>query len=452
MSLSNLYASARRSLMAYQSATNITGQNIANAESVGYTRRSARIVADPRVDGGVFFHNPAVGVVGGSGLAGIDRVRSTILDDAARRGMSGRDGAGTGAQLLAGLEGQLAPDGGTALLGSLSNFWNAWSDVANTPSDLAARTTLLSQAGTVASQLRGAADRLQGYGASVQDSLAVSVESVNDLLGQIAALNGTVRTSASQGAPDLDAQDRRDLLIDELAGLVPVSVRSQADGTVSVSFGGMVGVQGTEARPLRLVGPPDTATAEVRTAGSDRPLTLSGSDGGVLGAQLHVLTVALPSARSALDTLAAQLVERVNAAHMAGTGLDGSTGQPFFDPAGTTASSLALASGLTAEGVAAGSGAPGDGGTATTIAALGVGVQTLATALLAEAGTRVREATALAGANAAVADHASALRDSVSKVSLDEEMIQLIRYQQAYAASARVLDTANGLFDTLLAL
>jgi len=452
MSLSNLYASARRSLMAYQAATNVTGQNIANAESAGYTRRAVRLAPDPRLDGGVMFHNGQLGAGGGAGLAGIDRMRSSILDAAARRGMTNRDGAGASAQLLAGLEGQLAPDGGEALLGSLTEFWNAWSDVADHPSDLSARNALLSQAGSVASALRGASERLDHYAASVQSSLGASVEEANGLLSEIAHLNGLVRAANAQGVADPDAQDRRDLLLDRLAGLVPVNVRSQADGTVDVSFGGMVGVQGTESRALRLVGPPDAATTEIRADGSSRGLTLSGTEGGELGAQLDLLAVALPSARSALDTLAAQLVDRVNTAHATGTGLDGVSGRPFFDPAGVTASTIALSSDMTAEAVAAGSGAPGDGSVATTIAGLGDGVQSLATALMADLGTRVRAASAAATASAAMADHAGALRDSVSRVSLDEEMVNLIRYQQAYAASARVLDTANGLFDTLLGL
>ncbi len=452
MSLSNLYSSARRSLMTYQAATNVTGQNIANAESAGYTRRSVRIAPDPRLDGGVMFHNGAL-AGSGAGLSGVDRMRSAILDAAARRGMTHRDGAGASAQLLAGLEGQLAPDGGEALLGSLTDFWNAWSDVADQPSDLAARSALLSQADGIASALRGASARLDGYAASVQTTLGSQVDDANGLLSEIAHLNGLVRAANAQGAPDADAQDRRDLLLDRLAGIVPVNVRAQADGTVDVSFGGMVGVQGTEARALQLVVPPDAPAAEIRAAGASRGLALSGTEGGELGAGLDLLTVALPSARQALDTLAAQLVERVNAAHTTGTGLDGVAGRPFFDPTGVTASTIALAAGMTGpEAVAAGSGAPGDGAVATAIAGLGDGVQSLATALMADLGTRVRSATAAASASAAMADHAAALRDSVSRVSLDEEMVNLIRYQQAYAASARVLDTANGLFDTLLAL
>ena len=150
----------------------------------------------------------------------------------------------------------------------------------------------------------------------------------------MAGFNGAARAARAQGAPDLDAEDQRDALLDELAGLMPTRILPQPDGTVNVAFDGMTGVQGTEARPVRLLLPPDVASPEVRASGSSRGLNLGGAEGGAVGAQVQMLTLDLPNARRALDTLAAQLVERVNTVHAAGTGRDGATGRAFFDPAG----------------------------------------------------------------------------------------------------------------------
>jgi len=272
------------------------------------------------------------------------------------------------------------------------------------------------------------------------------------MLAEVAELNVTIRTAKAQGANDLEALDRRDLLLDELSGLAPFTVRPQEDGTVSVSLGGMATVQEDVALPLRLALPPDVAEPTLRATGSDRPLRLGGLQGGALGAQLHVLTDALPDARAALDGSVADVVGQVNAAHAGGTGLDGSTGRPFFDPAGTTAATFSLDAGLDADGVAAGTGGPGDGGIATAIAGMAEDAGAGATRMLSAVGSQVRSATAQATAGAAITAHAEALRDGVSKVSLDEEMGNLIRYQQSFAASARLLDTASSLFDTLLAI
>ncbi len=449
MSLTRLFSTARQSLLASQAAINATGLNIANAETPGYTRRTVGLQATAAARGGVFIRSgpsPGDGVQVGS----FDRVRNGILDGAVRRGRAGSGGANEGALLLSGLESQLAADGGDAFLGALGSFFDAWGDVADAPANLSVRDTLLAKAGQLAQTLQSAAGRLQSYGSSVQADLSSTVDRTNALLAEVADLNVAVRTARAQGSQDLDALDRRDVVLDELAGLAPFALQGQPDGTVTVTLDGMAAVQDDKALPLRLALPPAVSAPTIRAQGSDRALRLGGLDGGALGAQLSLLGTALPDARAALDTLAADLVASVNAAHAGGTGLDGSTGQPFFDPAGVTAGTIALASGLTAEGVAAGTSGPGDGSVATAISGLSEGTSSAATRLLSGLGSGARTASAAAGANAAVAAHAEALRDGVSRVSLDEEMTNLIRYQQTYAASARVLETATSLFDTLL--
>ena len=450
MSLSQLLSTARQSLLASQAATQATSNNVANAETAGYTRRTVGLRMASPIRGGVLFHSP-LSAGGGVAVESFDRVRSDVLDAAVRRGRAGSSGAGEGAVLLRGLEGQLAATGGDELVGALGSFFGAWSDVAAGPTEGGARDALLTSAGDLARTLNTADTRLRYYGTSVQGELASTVERANALLSEVASLNETVLSARSQGADNADALDRRDLLLDELGGLAPITVRPQAGGAVTVLIDGMVAVQDREARPLRLALPPDVATPTVSASGAPGPLTLDPAEGGALGAQLHVLGTALPQAHASLDALAASVVAQVNGAHAAGTGLDGGSGRPFFDPAGTTASTMAV--GLTdADQIAAGTGGPGDGSVATAIADMSEGASRQAVRMLAGVGSEVRRATAAAEGYAAVTAHAEALRDGVSRVSLDEEMTNLIRYQQSYAASARVLETANSMFDTLLSL
>lgn len=455
MSLSSLYNTARQSLLTFQAATSVTGQNIANVETPGYTRRRLALGTAPVAHGGVAFHDPRLGVGGSVTGVALERVRSQVLDRAVRAGRAGSEGAGASAQLLATLEGQLAPDGGDSLLGAVSGFYDTWSAVADAPADRGPRDALLAAANHLSSTFNAADARLEAFAEAAQDELGTTVDRVNGLLAEIAAVNGALSSSDRQGVSDLNAQDRRDALLDELSGLVPIQARPEADGTVSVSFGGMVGVQGAEALPLRLLGPPDVSPPEVRAAGAPRPLALSSTEGGVLGAQLGLVRDALPAARDALDALTASVVADVNALHQAGTGIDGSTGLDLFDPAGTTAGSLRLSPtfpGPDALAASGSAGQTGDGSVAAQIAGLGDTAYGSMADLLAGVGAQTRGALTAADANAAYAEHTSALRDGITKVSLDEEMTDLIRFQQAYAASARVLETADSLFDTLLAI
>ena len=449
MSLHSLFSTARQSLLASQAATQATSNNVANVETPGYSRRTVGLRSPGPVGRGVVFHSTPTA---GSGVAveSFDRARSGILDAAVRRGRAGAGGAGEGAAVLSGLEAQLAADGGDAFLGAVGGFFDAWSGVASSPADGGSRDALLAAGAHLASTLRSADDRLQRYGDAVRADLGATVDRANALLAEVAALNEAVQRSTSQGVPDPDALDRRDLLLDELAGLAPVAIRPQANGSVTVSIDGMVAVQDGEARPVRL-GTDAAGALGLFADGGARPLRLDAIEGGALGAQLDVLASAIPGARQSLDAIAGDLVSRVNAAHGAGTGLDGATGRDFFDPAGTTAASIAVAI-TDPDAIAAGTSGQGDGSVALDIAALGESVHGGAVELLAGIGARVRTAAAAARGNAAVTAQAEALRDGVSRVSLDEEMTHLIRYQQAYAASARVLQTAESLFDTLLTL
>ena len=141
MSLTNLYSTARRALLASQAATNATGNNIANAETEGYTRRAVDLRPAAPTRGGLFFTAlPNAGT--GVDVQGFERVRSQLLDAAVRNGRTASGGAGEGAQLLAGLEATLAPDGGDVFLGAIGGFFDAWSDVADAPIDPAVRDAL----------------------------------------------------------------------------------------------------------------------------------------------------------------------------------------------------------------------------------------------------------------------------------------------------------------------
>ncbi|HLA63971.1 MAG TPA: flagellar basal body rod C-terminal domain-containing protein, partial [Rhodothermales bacterium] len=285
-------------------------------------------------------------------------------------------------------------------------------------------------------------------------SLDGHVGNANALLGTIAGLNDRIAAARTAGTPDLDAEDTRDEAVRALGGLVPVRVTEEADGSYSVAVQGMKAVQGREVLELERVGPPDNPTYAVRFKGTSVALLPGdGADTGRIGAALSGLTVALPQARQALDALAARLVSDVNGLHTAGFGLDGTSGRPFFDPTGTTASSLSVAITDPAHVALSGAtGAPGDTSVGRALAELGAGFDEEALGLSAAAGRALSRARTEADARGGLADHLDALAGGVSGVSIDEEMTSLIRYQQAYAASARVIETARDLFDTLLAL
>jgi len=176
-------------------------------------------------------------------------------------------------------------------------------------------------------------------------------------------------------------------------------------------------------------------------------------DAGKLGAQLRALNETLPEVQNQLDTLAEDVVAEVNSIHETGFDQNGETDSPFFDPAGTTADSIQKAVDLPEKIAAYGAdGEPGDTTPAQNMADLSDTLTPKAIDLAANVGSKVQQAASREEAKAASAERQETLAAGVSDVSVDEEMSNLIEQQQQFAASARVLRTAQEVTSTLLSM
>jgi flagellar hook-associated protein 1 FlgK len=274
----------------------------------------------------------------------------------------------------------------------------------------------------------------------------------------VAQLNLEIVAASAGGASAPDLEDARDLLLDELSGLVGTRVLPRGDGSVAVIVGDALLVEG--AFPQRL---------EVRTVpGGGFAAAIVGSvrnllpGGGVLGALSDLSTGGIPGVRSELDRLAAGLVATINAIHAAGTTLGGATGIDLFDPAGVTAGSLNLSAAVRANPqdiVAGATRAPGDNAVAlqlaglrnTAVASLNGGtIGEFFTGLVFNVAAIVRDADQGARIGEQIVAGLTARRASISGVSSDEEMVNLIVQQQAFSAAARLVTVADELMQDVL--
>lgn len=462
MGLTNLVEISRRSIRTLDAAINLTGQNIANASTPGYARRRVTFTPDAPIMRGLWSRPSAYTPVGGGvSIGSYERLRDRLLSTAAWEARGGLGYADEQQRILGSLESVFPTDTGS-LSTQLDDFWNGWSDLADNPTDTGLRLTLRSRAQTLASSLNTLSHEVTRLQEEAQTDLAQGVDDVNSLLRQIADLNVHITNSYHQGSPDFTAEDQRDALMKELSSFVPVRVQSDADDGFTLSIDGVTVVQAGTVQALTL----DTTGTTPAVRFGETTLALRPSDeGGRIGAWLQTLQTTLPETQTALDTLAATLVTQVNTLHTTGYGLDGVTGRNFFDPAATTAATIQLSSdvlgdanAIAASGDAA---ALGDSSIALQIAALrdadvmNGGTTTMgnyAIDLVTGIGSQVESALTQLSGQAMVVDNLDAMEQGVSGVSLDEEMTHLITLQQAYAASARVLDTAQEMMDTLLNL
>jgi flagellar hook-associated protein 1 FlgK len=478
---SSLFSIARTALISHQRVLETVSHNIANAETPGYSRQDAQLGASPPV-------RLASGMIGtGVQVQSVTRKRDTLLDDTFRAANGSNGESAMLRDTLTGVESIFGEPSDSGMSNALDRFFNAWSDLATTPTSQANRF-LVQQAGAqVASLLNSYNDGLNSQRTSAVDRLSTTVVSINQLAQQVAGLNTRISASEVGGELANDLRDQRDVLLDKLSGMAGTRVISQADGSLSVLIGNSTLIDGTTARPLTLavlvpnppvVPPSSDLGVQVRLGdGVDalRPL------GGEVKTLVDAVNTTLPGLRARLDKLASSLATQVNTLHQRGYTFVNNVGAGtaagnFFDPgslsAPVTAASIRLDSGVAGNAalIAAGAdaAAPLDNTLATQFAQLRskgstvtyVSGSTTETSsflgffrsMVTNLGIDVSQATDEATVAGMLANQADTRRQSVSGVNTDEELIQMVRTQQAYTAATKLIKVADEMLQTIIAL
>lgn len=418
-----------RGLLTQQQALDVTGHNIANANTLGYSRQEAVLEPTRPYVLPTNSVNTGAGAQLGSGtdVAAIRRIRDQFLDLQYRAQQMSLGDATARTTSLDQVELAFAEPTDDGLAAQLGRFWDAWNAVANAPENAGARSALVTTAqtltaafGTISNQLTTVAQQAQDQ----YDAITGAGGDVANMAAELAGLNRAIGDAVFRGQQPNDLMDRRDALVDRLSQLAQVSVTDTGEGRLRIEFGGVTLV--------------DPSTP----AGFTWPQTLR-APGGKLGALLDLASPTGPalSYRTQLDAVAAELVRSVNALH---------TRTPFFDPAGTTAATIrVVATGAT---VQTGSGAAsGANDVAQAIARLRGGpTDQLYQALVARIGTESQAAVRAQSTAQSLVDAVEDRRQSVAGVSLDEEMTNLIRFQRGYQASARTMTTIDQMLETLI--
>jgi flagellar hook-associated protein 1 FlgK len=422
-----------RALLAQQRAMDVTGHNVANANSEGYSRQEAVLSASSALTllPGATSTGQAAQLGTGVDVQAYRRMRDVFLDIQYRaQAMQLGDREAT-TRSLDQVELALSEPGENGLGDQLAKLWSAWSDVANAPESAAARQTLVDQASTVATSFNALDRQLTTVATQASDeyaSITGPSGAVADIAGELARLNDTVAHFNAMGDPPNDLLDRRDVLLDQLSALAQVSTQDLGDGTVRVMFG-------------------NAATPLVDGTVVTWPQALT-NPGGKLGALLQISQPGgtIDSFRAGLDTAAQTLADSINTLHN-----PGGTGTDFFTyTPGAAAASLSVA--VSAAGVRAStSGAPGANDIAMAIGGLRGGAADNAySALVSRIGNVTKDARRVEANAQALADAIDGRRQSTAGVSLDEEMTNMVRFQRGYQAAARTMTTMDEMLDVLI--
>lgn len=546
---------AGQALMTQQKAINVTGNNIANVNTPGYSRQ--RLIMENQT--------PFPSTIGpmGSGVEAveIERIYDRFLgvqinteSEALGRWEAQKDALGI-------VEVIFDETGDYGLSRSLSDFWTAWQELTNNPSGYNERLIVRARGEVLANTFQRIHSDLADAKKGIDADIGGTVEEINQLTLQIADLNQKIMETETGGYSANDYRDRRDLALRELAQLIDINVFEDANGTANVSMAnGRTLVQGPNQR-LLATQPDATGVRDVLWINSDgTPVTVTGDIlSGKLKGLLETRDVTLADYMSRLETLARTFVNEINRGHTGGFDLNGSPGLYFFtggtagamvsptstlsitaedslsgtftitlvgggtagsetvtDVAGgiqvaiedgvstgaqiaaaiaahtsisqavasvpgavwslgSGSDSLVLSGDLSAAGIevnpaifsdldliaaaASSAGAPGDGGNAIAMwnlqnaATMSGNSQTFEEyyhSLVSDVGRKIQTTDATYRHQSEMLVQLENRRESISGVSLDEEMMNLVKFQHAYDAAAKLIATADELMQTVL--
>jgi flagellar hook-associated protein 1 FlgK len=449
---------ALRGLLAQQQALNVTGHNISNASTTGYTRQSTQLQASNALQ-------VAPGMLLGTGVdvVGYQRIRDQFLD-VQLRAQTMLQGASTATQQgLGQVEGVFNEPSDTGLNSLLGQYWAAWQNVANSPEDVATRQALVESATSLANGFNAVSSQLSTIAAQTATNTQLTIDELNSDGADLVSLNTAIFNATAVGNTPNDLLDQRDLVLDKLSQLGNVAVTDLGDGTIKVTLDGVTLVDGK-------VGQTITESGGTIANGLTPPETAApGATTGKLGALIAMRDTTIPGYKSQLDTIAATLITQTNALQAGGVDVNGVTQTGGFDLAGvagvnffTGTDAATIAVNVTAAQVAAASatGKPGDNTNALRIAAMAndptlapLGGTTIGGAyaqLVTAIGSDSQAATRSASNARVLVDALTSRRESVSGVSLDEEMTNLIRFQQGYQAAARVMSAMDDAISLLI--
>ena len=461
--MTTLSSALQTSLTALQASTvgmATTNHNISNVNTPGYSRQTVNLTTYPPLLTGSGFIGSGVKV--DSITAFRDRfIQSRLNQETSSQGKFSSLSNG-----LQRLEGLFNEAGGDGLSASIDSFFNSFSDLSNHPDSLASRSVVIQNGKALASNFNSKADRLQSLQQQTDQAVGDTISQINALAAQIANLNGKIGSSQNGGEAPNDLIDQRTEAVRQLSQLANINTVEDSNGAVQVTIGsGHLLVGGQKAQTL----------SAVKDANGLNTVVLAGTDitgeinNGSLSGLLTTRDSAIPQALNALNDLAALITNKVNQQHEAGTGLNGTTGIDFFTPTPSSSTNAGAARAFSVNPdvatnpdkiAASQTGASGDNGNALALAALqttsfttGSGSGTfnqLYGSLVAQVGSQSKDAQDSASLQDSVLLQVQNQRDSVSGVSLDEEAVNLMKYQRAFESASRVVRVIDELTQDVL--
>jgi flagellar hook-associated protein 1 FlgK len=422
--------------------------NIANQNTPGYADQNVTLVADA--------FDPSEALYGGVSTGPLASTRDQYLEQAVRAQTTLLGTAEQQVSDLTPLQSLFDLSSTTGVSGSLDSFFNSFSALSVSPNDAETQQTVITQAQTLATSFNQAATGINTASSNIEQETSDSLETINQIAGDLAALNQDAGTAS--GTPDagVDAQVNTDL--ENLSEVANFTVVPTAGGQINVDLGGQTPlVMGNQAFNVSA----DFSTSKTIIQDSQGNDITSQLTGGQLGAQIQENNVTLPGYLTSLNSLAQTFADTVNTTLSEGVDQSGNppaTNMFTYDTSADAAYTLAVTPGFTGSQIASAlPSAPGGNGNALAVADLAGATNANGFTftesfgnLGQQVGADISNATNSQTEQQNLVTQAQSQRAAVSGVSLDTEAALLLQFQQSYTAVAKVVSTLNSLADALM--
>ncbi|GHU67200.1 flagellar hook protein FlgK [Spirochaetia bacterium] len=322
----------KRAVNAHQQALNVTGHNLSNASTEGYSRQRVEFTPFEPIYLPGLNREETPGQIGqGTVVERIERLRDQLLD---RRIVAQAGGEGywkARDPYIRELENIYLEPGQNSIRSKMDEFWNSWQELSIHPADTAPRMAVLERGKTLVDGIHERYNALKRLQDQTNEDITLTVGRVNDISRRIAALNDDIQKVKAQGDNPNDLMDRRDLLVDKLSSLINLTVDTRDPDEFMLHTGGVVLVQGRIGRQFDLVRNTDNGYSDIVWSETREPLEFhNGDHNGSLGALLDLRDHTIQSEIQILDNMTMNFVGLVNEVHEKAYGANGLTGIDFF--------------------------------------------------------------------------------------------------------------------------
>lgn len=481
-----------RGLFAQQASLDTVGHNIANANTDGFSRQRVNGTATrPEI---IFGGTGKLEIGSGVTITSITRARDTFVDRQMWKESSSLSYNQSQEDALGRIEGIFNDTSETGIQSGLDKFWSAWQSLSTNASDFGVRAALRERAVELVDNIQHSTQQLKDIASDINSVIDIKVKRVNQISEEILGLNRLITATELGGTSNAnDLRDRRDLLVDELSGLVKVQVNEDSSGNYLIQANGANLVDATSYTELETKD--DTAAPlftqygqpvnQVYLKGTTQIVSFSGGELKGLLESRDSDTSGVKAYLDKLNTISEFFLTDFNAIHKSGYGLDDSTGNNFFsdnsfttppannnfiaalevnskffeEPNGTdliaakSASDQGNGSGTHAVKLSQALRIPVTDpsiGIGTSVLGEGISLDNYYNSLVAALGVQSQKAQTFAKNQQVLVNQITNWRESVAGVNMDEEMTNMIRFQKGYSAASRVITAMDEMLDKLI--